>query len=272
MKAYRALTIAGSDSGGGAGIQADIKTFTALGVYGTSVLTSVTAQNTKGVFGIYDIPLEGIRKQLEAVMSDIGTDAIKIGMLSKKEIVKEVASFLKEVKGIPIVLDPVMVAKGGSPLLADDANEAIKNELFPLAAVITPNIPEAEALTGMNISSIDDMKIAAEKLLSYGSQSVIIKGGHLTDTAEDILYNGKQWVSLPGQRIETKNTHGTGCTFSSAITAELAKGKEIISAVERAKQYIQMAIAGADELKIGSGHGPTNHWKYLQVKGFEAWS
>jgi len=272
MKNYRALTIAGSDSGGGAGIQADLKTFTALGVYGASVITSVTAQNTKGVFGIYDIPLEGIRKQLEVVLSDIGTDAIKIGMLSKKQIVKQVASILKEMKEIPIVLDPVMVAKGGSPLLADDAVEAVKKELLPLATVITPNIPEAEVLTGMNITSMEDMKQAAEKLLSYGSQSVIVKGGHLTDKADDVFYDGKQWILLPGKRIETKNTHGTGCIFSSAIAAELAKKKEVVSAVKKAKDYIQLAIAGADELKIGSGHGPTNHWKYLQETGFEAWN
>lgn len=272
MQTYRALTIAGSDSGGGAGIQADLKTFTSLGVYGTSVITSVTAQNTEGVFGVYDIPLEGIHKQLEAVFSDIGTDAIKIGMLSNKEIVQEVASFLKKMKGIPIVLDPVMVAKGGSPLLQDDAMEEIKKELFPLATVITPNIPEAEVLTGIKISSADDMKEAAKKLFSYGSQFMIVKGGHLMESAEDILYDGSHWISLPGKRIKTKNTHGTGCTFSSAIAAELAKGKETVSAIKQAKQYIQMAIAGADELKIGSGHGPTNHWKYLEEKGFDAWN
>lgn len=270
MRKYRALTIAGSDSGGGAGIQADLKTFTALGVFGTSAVTSVTAQNTNGVFGVYDIPIDGIIKQLEAVFSDIGTDAIKIGMLSKKEIVQAVTAQLKSVS-VPIVVDPVMVAKGGSPLLADDAKEEIKRELLSLATVITPNIPEAEVLTGLKIESIDDMKKAAEKLLTYGSKSVIVKGGHLTEDAVDLFYDGEQWLTLPGVRIETKNTHGTGCTYSSAITAELAKGKDLVTAIKNAKEFIQLAIAGADELMIGSGHGPTNHWKYLETKGFDAW-
>ncbi|MFT9487997.1 MAG: bifunctional hydroxymethylpyrimidine kinase/phosphomethylpyrimidine kinase [Tepidibacillus sp.] len=272
MKRSRALTIAGSDSGGGAGIQADLKTFTLLGVYGTSVITSVTAQNTQGVFAIHDIPTNVIDQQIEAVLSDIGTDAIKIGMLSSKEIVKVVTEQLKQYKDIPIVLDPVMVAKGGSPLLADDAKEEIKKELFSLATVITPNIPEAEVLTKLTIKTVEDMKKAAEILIELGPQSVLVKGGHLVEEAVDILYDGKHWITFPGKRINTKNTHGTGCTYSSAIAAELAKGKELQKAIKNAKEFIQMAIIGADELNIGSGHGPTNHWKYLEEKGLEAWN
>ncbi|MFV9509881.1 bifunctional hydroxymethylpyrimidine kinase/phosphomethylpyrimidine kinase [Tepidibacillus sp. LV47] len=272
MKIYRALTIAGSDSGGGAGIQADLKTFTTLGVYGMSVITSVTAQNTMGVFGIYDIPIEGVEKQLNAVLSDIGTDAIKIGMLSSKGIVQVVGKILNTYRNIPIVLDPVMVAKGGSPLLSDDAKEEIKHVLFPLATVITPNIPEAEVLTGMKINSIEEMKLAAEQLLSYGPQAVIVKGGHLENEAVDLFYDGKNFSLLDGKRIATKNTHGTGCTFSSAIAAELAKGRELYTAIQIAKEFIQAAIEEADQLAIGSGHGPTNHFAYMKRKGLELWN
>ncbi|TCS79203.1 bifunctional hydroxymethylpyrimidine kinase/phosphomethylpyrimidine kinase [Tepidibacillus fermentans] len=272
MSHYRALTIAGSDSGGGAGIQADLKTFTTLGVYGLSVITSITAQNTQGVFGIYDVPIEGVEKQIDVVLSDIGTDAIKIGMLSSSQIVQVVSEKLKKYNHIPIVVDPVMVAKGGSPLLTDEAKEEIKNSLFPLATVITPNIPEAEVLTGLRIQSIEDMKRAAEQLLLYGPQSVIIKGGHLENEAVDLFYDGEAWSLFPAKRIQTKNTHGTGCTFSSAIAAELAKGKELKTAIEIAKNYIQAAIEEADQLAIGSGHGPTNHFAYMRRKGLEVWN
>ncbi|WP_339063364.1 bifunctional hydroxymethylpyrimidine kinase/phosphomethylpyrimidine kinase [Tepidibacillus marianensis] len=272
MSYYRALTIAGSDSGGGAGIQADLKAFTTLGVYGMSVITSVTAQNTQGVFGIYDVPIEGIEKQMGAVLSDIGTDAIKIGMLSSIKIVHVVSRKLRDYKRVPIVLDPVMVAKGGSSLLADEAKEELKNSLFPLATVITPNIPETEVLTGLQIHSIDDMKRAAEQLLQFGPQSVIIKGGHLENEAVDLFYDGNTWSLFPAKRIQTKNTHGTGCTFSSAIAAELAKGKDLKSAIAIAKNYIQAAIEEADALAIGSGHGPTNHFAYIKRKGLEVWN
>jgi len=269
---YRALTIAGSDSGGGAGIQADLKTFTSLGVYGMSVITSVTAQNTQGVFGIYDVPIEGVEKQIDVVLSDIGADAIKIGMLSSKEIVQVVSRKLKEYNQVPIVVDPVMVAKGGSSLLSDEAKEEIKNLLLPLATVITPNIPEAEVLTDMKIHSLDDMRRAAERLLLFGSKSVIVKGGHLENEAVDLFHDGNEWLLFPAKRIHTKNTHGTGCTFSSAIAAELAKGRKLKSAIEIAKAYIQAAIEEADELAIGSGHGPTNHFAFLKRRGKEIWS
>jgi hydroxymethylpyrimidine/phosphomethylpyrimidine kinase len=261
---YRALTIAGSDSGGGAGIQADIKTFQMLEVYGMSALTAITAQNTLGVHGIYDIPLEGIEKQIDAVMEDIGANAVKTGMLSKPEVIELVAKKIKQYGIRRFVVDPVMVAKGGASLLAEEAKEALRTVLLPLATVVTPNLPEAEVLTGMKIDTLDAMKEAAHKIVDeYKAEAVVVKGGHLSGEPMDVLYDGRQMETLTSPRFDTRHTHGTGCTFSAAITAQLAKGDTIIEAVKVAKAFITAAIR--DELGIGAGHGPTNHWAYSKV-------
>jgi hydroxymethylpyrimidine/phosphomethylpyrimidine kinase len=258
---YKALTIAGSDSGGGAGIQADLKTFQMLEVYGTSAITAVTAQNTLGVSGIYDVPLEGIQKQIEAVAGDIGADAVKTGMLSQPEVIELVAEMLSKHKLGKLVVDPVMIAKGGASLLADSAQSALRKRLLPLAALVTPNIPEAEVITGMRIVTLDDMKEAARRIVDqFGAQAAVVKGGHSSGEPTDVLYDGKQFHLLTAQRYETRHTHGTGCTFSAAITAELAKGRSLLDAVQTAKQFITQAIR--HELGIGAGHGPTNHWAY----------
>ena len=252
------LTIAGSDSGGGAGIQADLKTFSALGVYGMSVLTSITAQNTIGVQGIHDLPPEFVGLQIDSVMQDIGTDAAKTGMLSNVQIIKIVSEKVKKYKVKNLVIDPVMIAKGGDRLLKEDAVESLKQDLVPLANVVTPNLSEAEVLSGLKIKNLSDMKEAARKIFRLGAQNVLIKGGHLSsDEAIDVLYNGKIFQEFKAKRFETKNTHGTGCTFSSAIAAELAKGKKVEEAVNIAKKYITIAIKNS--LNIGHGHGPLNH-------------
>jgi hydroxymethylpyrimidine/phosphomethylpyrimidine kinase len=261
---YRALTIAGSDSGGGAGIQADIKTFQMLEVFGMSALTAITAQNTLGVHGIYDIPIEGIEKQIDAVVEDLGVDAVKTGMLSKPEVIELVAKKIRQHEIRRFVVDPVMVAKGGANLLADEAKEALRTILLPLAAVVTPNLPEAEVLTGIKIRTLDDMKEAAYKIVDeYKAKAVVVKGGHLPGEPVDVLYDGRQMEMLTSIRFDTRHTHGTGCTFSAAITAQLAKGDTVIEAVKVAKAFITAAIR--DELGIGGGHGPTNHWAYSKV-------
>ena len=253
-----ALTIAGSDSGGGAGIQADLKTFSALGVYGMSVLTSITAQNTLGVQGIHDLPPDFVGLQIDSVMQDIGADAVKIGMLSNAQIIKIVNKKIKEYQVKNLVIDPVMVAKGGDRLLREDAIEALKEDLIPLAMVVTPNLSEAEVLTGLKIKNIDDMKEAARKIYKLGPKNVLIKGGHLlSNQAVDLLYNGESFKEFSSERINTKNTHGTGCTLSSAIAAGLAQEREVEEAVEIAKRYITLAIKNS--LAIGHGHGPLNH-------------
>ncbi|MGZ4162682.1 MAG: bifunctional hydroxymethylpyrimidine kinase/phosphomethylpyrimidine kinase [Tumebacillaceae bacterium] len=261
MAVSRALTIAGSDSGGGAGIQADLKTFTVLGVFGMSALTAITAQNTLGVHGIYNLPLEAIEKQIDAVASDIGVDAVKTGMLSQVPIIETVARKIKE-NNIPnLVVDPVMVAKGGAALLEQDSQQALIDHLLPLATVITPNLPEAEVLTGMEaIRTVEDMKEAARRIHDFGAKYVVVKGGHLEGDALDILFDGQSFEQFTTQRYETKHTHGTGCTFSAAITAELAKGRSVHEAVVVAKEFITCAIR--DTLGLGQGHGPTNHWAY----------
>lgn len=252
------LTIAGSDSGGGAGIQADLKTFSALGVYGMSVLTSITAQNTLGVQGIHDLPPEFVGLQIDSVMQDIGTDAAKTGMLSNVQIIKIVSEKVKKYKVKNLVIDPVMIAKGGDRLLKEDAVESLKQDLVPLANVVTPNLSEAEVLSGLKIKNLSDMKEAARKIFRLGAQNVLIKGGHLSsDEAIDVLYNGKTFQEFKAKRFKTKNTHGTGCTFSSAIAAELAKGKKVEEAVNIAKKYITLAIKNS--LNIGHGHGLLNH-------------
>lgn len=261
MKVHKALTIAGSDSGGGAGIQADLKTFQMLDVFGMSAVTAITAQNTLGVHGIYDVPLEGIEKQIDAVLSDIGADAAKTGMLSQPEVIEVVASCIRKAGLTKLVVDPVMVAKGGASLLASNAQNALRDKLLPLAAVVTPNIPEAEVLTGLTIGSLDDMKEAAWQLVrQHGAGAAIVKGGHRSGEPTDVLFDGETFHLLVAQRYETRHTHGTGCTFSAAICAELAKGRSLLEAAHTAKRFITLAIR--DELGIGGGHGPTNHWAY----------
>lgn len=260
-RVYKALTIAGSDSGGGAGIQADLKTFQMLEVYGMSAITAVTAQNTLGVHGIYDIPLAGIEQQLEAVIGDIGVDAAKTGMLSQPEVIELVAHQAVKHGLRQLVVDPVMIAKGGASLLAQSAQEALRTRLLPLAAVVTPNIPEAEVITGMSISTLGEMKEAAVRIVEqFGAGAAVVKGGHSSGEPTDVLYDGKEFHLLTAERYETRHTHGTGCTFSAVITAELAKGRTLLEAVHTAKQFITLAIR--HELGIGAGHGPTNHWAY----------
>jgi hydroxymethylpyrimidine/phosphomethylpyrimidine kinase len=258
---HKALTIAGSDSGGGAGIQADLKTFQMLGVFGMSAITAVTSQNTLGVNGIYDIPLEGIERQIESVVSDLGADAVKTGMLSRPEVIELVAAQITKHKLGNLVVDPVMIAKGGASLLAGNAQEALRTRLLPLAAVVTPNSPEAEVITGMTIASLDDMRQAAKQIVhEYGARAAVIKGGHRSEEPTDVLYDGEQFYLFTGERYATRHTHGTGCTFAAVITAELAKGKSLLKAVGIAKRFITLAIRY--ELGIGQGHGPTNHWAY----------
>lgn len=254
------LTIAGSDSSGGAGIQADLKTFAAHGCYGMSVINSVTAQNTMGVTAIHDIPADIVEAQLDAVLSDIRVDGVKIGMLSNTQIVLAVANKLKKYKPEIIVLDPVMVSTSGSKLLSDDAIEAIKTELIPIATVVTPNIPEAEALTGIEIKNIANMENAARIIGKTGCKYVLVKGGHLKNSADDLIYDtaGNRGAVFAGERINSKNTHGTGCSISSAICANLAMGMDVYSAVDAAKRYIRAGIEHAEN--IGHGNGPIHHF------------
>ena len=252
-----ALTIAGSDSGGGAGIQADIKTMTMNGVFATSCVTALTAQNTTGVTGIFDTTPEFLSLQIDAVFTDIRPDAVKIGMVSSKDLIHVIAGKLKEYDAENIVVDPVMVATSGAKLIADDAIEALKAELLPLAAVITPNIPEAEILSGMAITSEDDMVEAAKKICADFGCNVLCKGGHSVNDANDVLVEGEKVTWFYGKRIDNPNTHGTGCTLSSAIAANLAKGYTLPEAVEKAKKYISGALAAM--LDLGKGSGPMNH-------------
>jgi hydroxymethylpyrimidine/phosphomethylpyrimidine kinase len=262
-KVPRALSIAGSDSGGGAGIQADLKTFTAFRVYGMSVITSVTAQNTESVIGVHDLPGDFIELQIDAVMGDIGADAVKTGMLSNKGIVSAVSNKLREYGVDKLVVDPVMVSKGGDTLLDSDARGAMVSELFKMALIVTPNIPEAEELTALKITSISDMKLAAEAIRSTGPKYVLVKGGHLEKLydAIDVFYDGNRHYELRASRVETRNTHGTGCTYSAAVCAALAAGFSPLDAVKEAKDYVTYAIVHSFEL--GKGHGPLNHfWKY----------
>jgi hydroxymethylpyrimidine/phosphomethylpyrimidine kinase len=257
------MSIAGSDSSGGAGIQADLKTFAAFGVYGTSVITAITAQNTQGVTGMLEIPKDLVRAQIDAVISDIGANAVKTGMLPSVELITLVADTIKSLDLQNIVVDPVMVAKGGDRLLKEDAIETLRTKLLPLATIITPNIPEAETLTGIEISNLEDSSNAAKMIVNMGAASVIVKGGHLVDNeAIDLFYAGKNFRKFRSPRIETKNTHGTGCTFSSAIAAGLARGLKLTDAIGGAKEYVTEAIR--TNLNIGHGHGPLNHFYRLQ--------
>lgn len=253
----RILTIAGSDSGGGAGIQADLKTITVLGGFGMSVITALTAQNTLGVAGVHDVPVEFVALQFDAVASDIGVDAAKTGMLASADIIRLVSSRIKQFAIDKLVVDPVMIAKGGAPLIRREAVDVMKESLIPLAFIVTPNIPEAEVITGMRINSVEDMKAAARDINRLGARNVVVKGGHLSGDAVDVLYDGKGFIEFRTGRIETKNTHGTGCTFSAALATFLGRGMPVAECVKEAKLYITGAIEHA--LEIGGGHGPTNH-------------
>ena len=258
-----AMTIAGSDSGAGAGVQADLKTFAALGVYGASVITAITAQNTLQVTAIHETPVKVIAAQIQAVVSDIGADAVKTGMLSSSRTIRAVARELKRCGAKKLVVDPVMVAKSGDSLLRSDAIDALRDLLLPLASVVTPNIPEAEALTGMTIGSGDEARRAAVLIHQMGPRVVVVKGGHLQGDPTDLFYDGQAFRELHSPRIDTKNTHGTGCTFASAIAAGLAKGLDQWDAVVQAKDFITEAIRHA--YPVGHGHGPVNHFYRMSM-------
>lgn len=266
MRPIKVLCVGGSDSSGGAGIQADLKAVSACGCYGMSVITALTAQNTLGVQYIYPVSAEFVGKQLSAVLSDIGADALKTGMLPTLGIVQVVVKKIKEYNIGKVIIDPVMIAKGGRSLMQERARAALVKKLLPLAFVVTPNIPEAEYLAQMKIKSIAEMKKAAVLIYRLGAKNVLIKGGHLTGSkrsdAIDILYDGKKYYELSAGWVNTKDTHGTGCTFASALAAEIARGKTIVAAAEKAKKMVTDAINNS--LKIGSGHGPVNAlFKYL---------
>lgn len=259
----RVLTIAGSDSGGGAGIQADLKSIAANGCYGMSVITALTAQNTKGVFGIHPVPVDFVQQQLQVVLSDIGSNAIKIGMLFSSELIETIARELQAHLAKNIVLDPVMVATSGDKLLQDEAVEALKTQLIPMAHIITPNLPEASVLLGREITTLGELKDAAAQLSELGCPNVLIKGGHLEEgDCDDLLYMAEtgEVRTYPVKRIETNNNHGTGCTLSSAIAAGLAKGLSVEDAVTAGKEYITGAIRSGADYTIGGGHGPVDHF------------
>ena len=255
----RVLIIAGSDSGGGAGIQGDIKAVTALGGYAATAITALTAQNTQGVHGIHDVKHRFIKQQIELVLDDIGADAIKTGMLHNEGVIKTVAGALRpHLKTIPLVLDPVMYAKGGSALLEKSAIDTLKKKLIPMATLITPNIPEAECLSGTRITTVEDMVIAAKAMVTMGCKSVLIKGGHMEgDTITDLLVQNDMYELLSDTRIPSNNTHGTGCTLASAIATGLAQGLSLLDAVKRARAYVRKAIEFAP--RLGKGHGPLGH-------------
>jgi hydroxymethylpyrimidine/phosphomethylpyrimidine kinase len=257
-----ALTIAGSDSGGGAGIQADLKTFSALGVFGCSVISSLTAQNTLGVQGVYPIPPQFVQQQIRSVLSDLPVGAIKTGMLATAEIIAAVAESLNSFARIPFVLDPVMIATSGDRLLAEDAIDTLIKHLFPLATLITPNLHEAAALLNLPVASdLAAMQMQGEKLLAFGAQAVLMKGGHaLNNEATDLLVTGDGIQIFSAPRLQTKNTHGTGCTLASAIAAGLAKGLLLEESVQKAKDYLQNALLHSEKLHIGQGAGPVHHF------------
>lgn len=253
----KVLTIAGSDSSGGAGIQADIKTITAHKMYAMSAITALTAQNTTGVYGVMDATPDFVKNQIDCIFSDIRPDAVKIGMVSNIEIIEAIAEKLKEYKAENVVVDPVMVATSGSRLISDDAMETLINKLLPLGSIITPNIPEAEVLSGINIKSEEDMIKAAEIISKDIDGAVLIKGGHYDDNANDLLFDKGNIHWFKGKRIDTKNTHGTGCTLSSAIACNLAAGYSKEESIKNAKEYITGALK--DGLDLGKGSGPLNH-------------
>lgn len=255
----RVLIIAGSDSGGGAGIQADLKTVTALGGYGATAITALTAQNTLGVQAISEVPAEFVARQIESVLSDIGADALKVGMLHRIQVIEAVAAQLSRTSNLPpVILDPVMIAKGGAALLADDASAALRTKMLPMAFLLTPNIPEAEHLTGLNIRSQSDMIEAGQKLRDQGPKAVLMKGGHMEGAmVTDILITQDDVRSFRHPRIDSRHTHGTGCTLSSAIATGIARGLGLERAVEQALEYVEIAIKTAPG--FGAGHGPLNH-------------
>jgi hydroxymethylpyrimidine/phosphomethylpyrimidine kinase len=260
-----AVTIAGSDSSGGAGIQADLKTFSALGVYGASVITALTAQNTRGVQGIHDVPPQFVASQIDSVFSDLSVRAVKIGMLSRPAVIEAVAAGLDRHGARNVVLDPVMIAASGDPLLVPEAVETLRRVLVPKALLVTPNLPEAAALLGEDVAQTDAAVMGqADRILALGPGAVLIKGGH-ADGADsvDVLLDGDEFERFISPRIATRNTHGTGCTLSSAIAAGLAKGLSLRAAVGSAKRYVSAAIAASDELRIGHGHGPVHHFHDL---------
>jgi hydroxymethylpyrimidine/phosphomethylpyrimidine kinase len=260
----RVLIIAGSDSGGGAGIQGDIKTVTALGAYAATAITALTAQNTQGVFGVHDVPPAFVSQQMKLVLDDIGADAIKTGMLNSAQIIDSIVDTLAGYSNIPLIVDPVMVAKGGAPLLQAQALDRLKQSLLPIAYVVTPNIPEAELLTGLSIQTPQDMQQAALRIRDMGAQSVLIKGGHLpSEIIIDLLLDESGTFHLMEQsRLPGSHTHGTGCTLASAIAAGIAQGLSLLESVERARRYVRTAIATAPY--IGHGHGPLNHAHTVQ--------
>jgi len=262
---YTALTIAGTDPSGGAGIQADLKTFQELEVYGMSVITAVVSQNTMGVKMYLDMPLELIESQIDAVFEDIPPHAVKTGMLSRTPVIELVAAKLKQYRVQHYVMDPVMVAKSGDPLVAEDARRKLAEVLLPLCEVVTPNLPEAEVLLGREIRDLPAMRDAAKRLVEeYGVKVAVVKGGHLDGEARDVIYDGSVMEELAAPKVKTPHTHGTGCTFSAAITAQLAKGASVFESVALAKEFITCAVR--DTLGIGKGHGPTNHWAYRQQR------
>ena len=252
-----ALTIAGSDPSGGAGIQADLKTFHQFGVYGEAVLTLITVQNTTAVTRVECLDPRLVQEQLAAVLADIPPMAAKTGALCNLAIVETVADAARDF-GFPLVVDPVMISKHGAPLVSEESGQAIRNKLLPLAFLVTPNLDEAAALTGLEIRSVEDMRLAAWRLCELGAKAALVKGGHLEDTATDVLFSGRVWTEFPAPVVRTRHTHGTGCTYSAAITAELARGTELVAAVSRAKRFITEAIRSNPGL--GRGVGPVNHF------------
>ena len=256
----RVLVVAGSDSGGGAGIQADIKTVTALGGYAATALTALTAQNTEGVFAIHDVPADFVARQMRVVLSDIGADCVKTGMLHRADIIDAVCEVLEAEDGaIPLVVDPVMVAKGGASLITEAAVARLKERMFPLATVLTPNLPEAEALSGLRLSDAGDAAAVAGALAAFGPKVVLVKGGHMEgDKVTDMVFEGgKEVARFESERLDTTNTHGTGCTMASAIATGIAQGLAIVDAVARAHRYVHEAILAAPG--FGHGHGPLDH-------------
>ena len=258
MSVPKALTIAGSDSGGGAGIQADLKTFSAFRVFGMSVLTAVTAQNSVGVSGVHDLPPAFVAAQIDAVLGDLGADAVKLGMLSTASIASAVADRLVAWRQERVVVDPVMIAKSGDPLLRPDARDALVRRVLPLAWVVTPNLHEASALAGIPVATEADMEEAARRILALGPRHVLVKGGHLKESATDILWDGRSFTRFAGARLDSVNTHGTGCTFSAAIAAGLARGAALEAAVREAKAYVTAAIR--EGFRVGRGVGALRHF------------
>lgn len=261
----KVLTIAGSDCSGGAGIQADLKTFSAHGVFGMSVIVSVVAENTSRVIDIQDVTPDMIEKQIDAVFEDIEVDAVKIGMLSQPACMMAVAKKLRQYHPANVVIDPVMYAKNGCPLMEPDAIDTLIAEIIPLADLLTPNIPEAEKISGLQINNVAEMEQAAKKIYEMGAKSVLVKGGHALGDALDVLYDGDQYIHFSAERIDTKNTHGTGCTYSSAIASTLALGMDLQGAVKHGKDYVTTAIRHS--LSIGKGCGPTHHFYELYQRG-----